>query len=132
MILSTADDLQERYIGCSIDEEKRVLNTKINSKLRSGLSVDVTKTCIKACGKTYSTKYAGLQFGYQCFCGNVYDSSGRADEKDCNMKCHGNDNLKCGSIWRNSVYKTGSSLFLVVSDNFHKSLCLIGNCRYRV
>ncbi|CAJ1970372.1 unnamed protein product [Cylindrotheca closterium] len=59
--------------------------------------------CIDACTE-YGAKFAGLEVGRQCFCGNEYEKHGPAD--NCNRKC---DGLACGGDWSLSVYETGIS-----------------------
>ncbi|KAK3744146.1 hypothetical protein QZH41_017962 [Actinostola sp. cb2023] len=73
--------------------------------------------CVNACAQLYF-RYAGLQNGYLCFCGNGYNKYGRLDDKFCNMECRdthiSTKNLKrtrngefwkdCGGRWANSVY----------------------------
>jgi len=56
-------------------------------------------------------KYAGVQNGNQCFCGNSYGRYGVKSESDCNKKCSGNADQICGGSWRNNVYSTGISKF---------------------
>ena len=64
--------------------------------------------CTKQCYiKNY--KYAGLQYGYQCFCSN--DEVRRYSikpETDCKAICYGDSNEICGSdsnyYQRNSIY----------------------------
>lgn len=54
----------------------------------------------------------GLEYGQECFCGNVLagsdgsSESREAEEEECDMKCAGDGRSKCGSGDRLSVYKT--------------------------
>jgi len=73
--------------------------------------------CVHACAKRFF-RYAGLQNGYLCFCGNNYNKYGRVDDKFCNIRCRDSridaKGLKrtkngefwkdCGGRWFNSVY----------------------------
>ena len=58
-------------------------------------------------------KFAGLQNGYQCFCGNVQPNPSLLRPGQCTMSCPGNSNENCGGSWRMNVYenigKSGSS-----------------------
>ena len=60
--------------------------------------------CIQDC-YIKKFKYAGVQFGYQCFCGNnEVRKFGIKPETDCNQPCNGNINQICGASNRNSIY----------------------------
>ena len=50
-------------------------------------------------------KYAGLQASTWCTCGNLYGKHGRAANSECNMGCSAAPGVKCGGIWRNSIYE---------------------------
>ena len=50
-------------------------------------------------------KYAGVQYGQSCLCGNSYGKFGTAD--NCNYKCTGDSSKICGGYNSNSVYGTG-------------------------
>ena len=58
--------------------------------------------CIKIC-RNAGFKFAGLQEGNKCFCGNNYGKYGKAT--NCIIKCKGNPHETCGGFWSNSVYK---------------------------
>jgi len=62
------------------------------------------QTCIEFChGSGY--KYAGVQFGNQCFCGNTLPPASRiTDSTECNMKCPGDKRYMCGGFDRMNVY----------------------------
>ncbi|XP_052076859.1 WSC domain-containing protein 2-like [Mytilus californianus] len=86
------------YIGCFVDDRHRLLR-----HYGGGHHMTLGK-CRHLC-KGY--KYLGLQFAWQCFCGNhlnyrVYPQS---SELQCNMPCSAESHRMCGSGWRNSVYK---------------------------
>ena len=60
--------------------------------------------CIAICGiKDY--KYAGMQYGNQCFCDNYYPAVETA-WSECSMSCDGNTLQSCGGFWRINVYST--------------------------
>ena len=50
-------------------------------------------------------KYAGVQYGDQCFCGNSISRYGTSSA--CTMPCSGDSTQTCGGVWANSVYQTG-------------------------
>ena len=65
--------------------------------------------CMKRCreeGDGYA--YAGVQHRHQCFCGNdpppLNTVMGMAE---CNMPCNGDEDMKCGGVWRMNLYATG-------------------------
>ncbi len=52
-------------------------------------------------------QYAGVQFSFECRCGNNYGLLGKASESDCNEPCSGNPHQICGDANRNSIYYAG-------------------------
>jgi len=52
--------------------------------------------------------YAGVQYHYQCFCGNDFGKHGEKPQSDCNRDCRDSSNPrnKCGGAWRNNIYLT--------------------------
>jgi hypothetical protein len=90
-------DTKDRYIGCYRDQEQRDLSG-YTFNVMGKMTVD---TCLDAC-RARAYTYAGLQYGYFCFCGNRYGTYGNAD--NCDFKCHGNAQQTCGGNWTNSIY----------------------------
>ncbi|OAQ20922.1 WSC domain-containing protein [Thermosulfurimonas dismutans] len=101
---SRSRSIKDNYIGCFKDQgdpygtQGRDLDKKIVSA--SDMSVE---KCISIC-RSSGYRYAGVQYGSQCFCDNDYGLFGPAN--NCNMKCSGNPNEICGGFWANSVYAT--------------------------
>ncbi len=99
---SDTSNAHSSYLGCFKDSgdpfgtENRDLNGLFVSK--SDMTV---KKCINLC-KSKGFKYAGVEYGSQCFCGNSYGKYGKAD--NCNMKCSGNANEICGGFWAINIY----------------------------
>ncbi|XP_014771072.2 uncharacterized protein LOC106869731 [Octopus bimaculoides] len=93
---------KQDYIGCFHDKAmSRVMTSRI------WMSENLTiKNCQNKCGK-WNYKYAGLQHGSLCFCGNSYDKYGAAAEDLCYSSCPGNKEDFCGGYLTNSVYKAG-------------------------
>ncbi|XP_075237841.1 uncharacterized protein LOC142334050 isoform X2 [Lycorma delicatula] len=95
----------ENYVGCYVDGG-------FNNRLMTGYKQDFHDTnspdvCTELC-RSRGFAYAAMQYEYECFCDNLLPSfKKRAKESDCNKKCRGNKNEKCGGDWRLSVYKTG-------------------------
>ncbi|XP_022089706.1 cell wall integrity and stress response component 3-like isoform X2 [Acanthaster planci] len=57
-------------------------------------------------------KYAGLEYEYECFCGNNedYDKFGKKPESDCQDRCKGNTDQICGDSDRISIYRISQSV----------------------
>jgi glucan endo-1,3-alpha-glucosidase len=87
------------YLGCFADSSNRDLSGNSES-----LPTQSPQVCSAWCG-SQGFKYAGVQYGSSCFCGNSYGKYGTAT--DCNMACSGNGTETCGGAWANSVYETG-------------------------
>ncbi|XP_076084967.1 uncharacterized protein LOC143055698 isoform X1 [Mytilus galloprovincialis] len=86
------------YIGCYRDDSSRILS---KAKLQdNGMTV---YKCQHFCGKK-GFKFAGVEYGYQCFCGNVLRKYRKRKESDCKTPCSGNKRQTCGGPWRISVY----------------------------
>lgn len=62
--------------------------------------------CAGKC-KLAGYSYAGLQYGYLCFCGDKFGKYGRDDDGDCNSLCFGDKTRNCGSFWHNSIFAVG-------------------------
>jgi len=90
---------------CYKDSSTRVLpHARINDH---SLTIE---RCIAHCHRR-NFDYAGVEFSHECFCGNLNPSSSlKRPQSECNAKCKGNHNQKCGGTWRINVYKVGSSI----------------------
>ncbi|XP_032240472.1 WSC domain-containing protein ARB_07867 [Nematostella vectensis] len=84
------------YIGCYIDNSDRDLSTFV------GHFKDNTPiTCCARC-RVRGYRYCGVQDGNNCFCGNGYGKHGEG--ANCILSCTGDSSIKCGGVWRNSIY----------------------------
>jgi len=86
------------YLGCFEDSSARDV---------SYLAIEATPVTVGSCRSkcvSLGYKYAALQDGYQCFCGNTYGSLGAAPAADCNTPCNGDSLEICGGGWRNSIF----------------------------
>lgn len=88
------------YLGCFQDDVNRVLD------MMPGGEFDV-EGCRQFC-RNIGYPYSAIQVGYQCFCGNQYDSLGAAT--NCNTQCFNPADQFCGGPLANSVYLSGASL----------------------
>ncbi|XP_046543699.1 uncharacterized protein LOC124253889 [Haliotis rubra] len=74
--------------------------------------------------------YAGIQNGYECFCGNSYGKYGPA--ANCSMPCFPHPEMKCGGPLANYVHSTGLSFEKVCQDGWksYKDDCYQVNDQY--
>ncbi|KAF2432321.1 WSC-domain-containing protein [Tothia fuscella] len=92
------------YVGCGSDGgSPRTLGDK-STQYMSGVSMTV-EYCVDFCS---GYKYAGLEYGTQCWCGNTLPTD-RAPQAgilgNCQMNCQGDDGEYCGGSWALSIYK---------------------------
>ena len=52
-------------------------------------------------------KLAGVQYGYECWCGMSHGDAYRLDETNCDTPCVGDATLKCGGFSVMNIYHTG-------------------------
>ena len=62
---------------------------------------DGKSACIAAC-KDY--KYAGMEAGNQCFCGDILPAAALKRPGECTSKCSGVTSEMCGGHWRISIF----------------------------
>ncbi|KAL5010908.1 hypothetical protein ScPMuIL_013213 [Solemya velum] len=91
----------EFYRGCFIDDPddpdlpKAVVYTRV-----------IPRTCIVKCGRA-GFKYAGVQKGNLCFCGDKFGKHGQAETTNCNTPCDFVATERCGGTNMNDIYDTG-------------------------
>ncbi|RGP59271.1 hypothetical protein FSPOR_11421 [Fusarium sporotrichioides] len=69
-------------------------------------------SCLTACADQ-GFPLAGLEYGGECYCGNVLaNDTVKADVGDCNVPCNGDKTLLCGGPSRLSVYISNDLLSL--------------------
>ena len=87
-----------RFIGCHMEPTgKRGINGGVVAMQNLTPS-----RCAQFCGER-KFKYAGVQYGTQCYCGNTYKPN---QVTGCNTPCGGDKKQKCGGEYRNMVYTT--------------------------
>jgi hypothetical protein len=86
----------EKFVGCYKDAGKRDLSTGLDAK-------NDPKRCFELAMER-GFKYAGLQYGGQCFGGNTMGKYGKVADSECSMKCRNDPSRTCGNGWRNSVF----------------------------
>jgi len=90
----------EQPDGCYKDAGKRDLPTRLRT--------DEPRTCFELAVKG-GYKYAGLQYGGECWAGNDVGMYGKRPDGECQMPCRKERGRKCGGGWRQNVYKMPSS-----------------------
>lgn len=91
---------QAGYIGCFKDPNNPY---DLDGYLERSAN-NTPERCMAIC-KEKGFKYAGVQYGQSCLCGNSYGKFGATD--NCNFKCTGDSSKICGGYNSNSVYATG-------------------------
>ncbi len=93
------------YIGCYNDPAFNYTRDLYESTYTdANLTID---KCVEFCFKN-NFLYAGVQSGYQCFCGDQMGQYGKASGTNCSYPCSGNKNQTCGGFFKNSIYKSGT------------------------
>ncbi|XP_062571207.1 uncharacterized protein LOC134233240 isoform X2 [Saccostrea cucullata] len=90
---------EKGYLGCFEDQRERVLSNYIISE-----ELMTVERCRNYCSKK-NTKFYGVAFRRECFCGDVLRTRNRKPESECNMKCSGDANQICGGAWRLNIYR---------------------------
>ena len=68
------------------------------------------ETCTQVCREN-KYEYAGVQVGWQCFCGNSYGKYGEEPASACDRPCSDDSEpSRCGGSWTNSIFVTGFDL----------------------
>ena len=97
-----------RAISREMNEQNLCVEDNPNRLLQKEISVahNSPSKCIAAC-KEAGYLLAGVQYSYQCFCGNSPPPwSVIKPGYECNLVCPGNSNQKCGGTWRMNIYST--------------------------
>lgn len=67
------------------------------------------EACLERC---WEYRYAGVEYGRECWCGDVLDFRGEADatpgrtvaDSECSFPCPGDERVSCGAGVRLSLY----------------------------
>jgi hypothetical protein len=106
----TGSNLAPGFLGCYNEGTSRTLSGY--SYTSNSLT---NKECIVSCGNL-GFKYAGSEYGSQCYCGNTIDTStggGILQAKtDCSMPCAGNSSDTCGNSGRLTMWETAKTGFV--------------------
>ncbi|KAI0791235.1 copper radical oxidase [Abortiporus biennis] len=108
VVLNSSLPTSWEYKGCLQEGQNRVFPYE---------NIWDTNTTVEACLNqcaTYGFPAAGLEFGNQCFCGDLSDvttnSPGLAPETDCNIPCSGDAIHLCGGPLRLQYYAFNGNL----------------------
>lgn len=105
-----------KFDGQCIEEAtNRVLSDKVTS-----FNTMTVEWCLDFC-KDY--KYAGVQYGAECYCGNVLLKMTLLPDGDCNMKCSGDETQFCGGHSKLNIFTIDSKLrqafkLMIVTQSF--------------
>jgi len=88
-LTKTRDLINDKYVLANqiIDQEKMT-----------------PKMCLDLCGK-YGFGAGGIEYGYECFCGDPIDTPQIMPEGDCSITCPGNSSSLCGGGARLTYYE---------------------------
>ncbi|KAI9673516.1 MAG: hypothetical protein M1829_004023 [Trizodia sp. TS-e1964] len=109
------------YSGCYTDPSvPRALS--FDTQLpQDGMTVEL---CIATC-KANGYRYAGLEYYFQCFCGESINGP-PAPQSECNYACTGNSAETCGGFDRVSIYQDPTAPVIdaaVASLNYKSQGC---------
>ncbi|PNP59719.1 hypothetical protein THARTR1_00598 [Trichoderma harzianum] len=89
-----------KYQGCFedlTDDRTLVVDQQTDA---TGMTLE---KCIKL-AQSQGVRFAGVEFGRECFVGNTIHTSTKFPDSDCNQVCTGNDEETCGSGNRIQIY----------------------------
>jgi len=94
------------YKGCYRDSGRRDLPAFTYNRNHNIDPLSVQR-CQSICKKR-NYRFAGVQNGYQCYCGNSFGRYGKYPEEKCYRRhCYGSWHEECGGSYANSIYATG-------------------------
>lgn len=99
-----------QFVGCFKDSDPRDLPQRVHEHSGS------VKDCVKTC-KDMKFRFAGIQFAYLCFCGNLHGRFGQLPNGRCDSDCKHKNDTQCGGEWANSIFKTGRFLYIYIDWN---------------
>ncbi|KAG2161431.1 WSC-domain-containing protein [Aureobasidium pullulans] len=97
------------YVGCY--SEATNYNRALNSTYFIDSNAMTPSSCQSFC-KARGWKFAGVEFGQECWCGNaiqlINGAKKLADDTSCNRNCAGDNTKKCGGSATLNIYKSPS------------------------
>uniref|UniRef100_A0A2M4AJX4 protein xylosyltransferase n=1 Tax=Anopheles triannulatus TaxID=58253 RepID=A0A2M4AJX4_9DIPT len=102
------DHSPDRPLGCFRDEKAFRLLSSYYTRFKTN---NTPERCILLCLQS-GYPYAGVQYGYECFCGEVTPKvEAKLPDSSCNMKCTGDSKQVCGGYFTMNIYETGIRRF---------------------
>ncbi|KAK4446244.1 hypothetical protein QBC34DRAFT_411784 [Podospora aff. communis PSN243] len=93
-----------RNHGCFVDLANGARVLRADSSTQAGERGMTVEKCV-ALGRDAGWRWAGVEFGSQCFVGNTLRGDLSAPASDCSMRCAGNPAETCGGGNRIQVYQ---------------------------
>ncbi|XP_052253970.1 uncharacterized protein LOC127860144 [Dreissena polymorpha] len=84
------------YLGCYVDDWDRVLDVEFDISDKN-----TPEECVRRC---WEFRYAGVESGNECFCGNTMHNPHESPDTECADLCPGDDSEICGGHWRIRVF----------------------------
>jgi len=92
-----ANNFENKHLGCHGDSDQRDMHSVYYQAHLSNTLED----CFQFC-RSHDHRYAGLQYGSECWCSDTYGKYGTSNR--CDKPCTGNAEQICGGPMANSVY----------------------------
>jgi beta-D-xylosidase 4 len=94
------------YDGCYVDKEDRRTLSRLSTTLRTNNS---PQACADICGRAgYSL--AGVEYGYECYCGDRISNEKAPSEGSCSTKCPGDSSETCGGSYLINIWNVENVL----------------------
>lgn len=88
------------YRGCYVDQN----DTRLLQNYYHGSENMTVTSCASLCS-SQGYAYFGLEFSFQCFCGNILNPEAvPADPSSCNYACCADSSVACGGVWYIDIY----------------------------
>ena len=92
-----------RYLGCYHDNSS---DPDLPELMWDKDEEKSAAQCVDECSKQ-NYRYAGVQDGGACYCGNAYGRHDGAPERDCSVLCETTGaHQNCGGVETNAIYRT--------------------------
>eukprot|EP01059_Diplonema_ambulator_P016847 TRINITY_DN28820_c0_g1_i1.p1 TRINITY_DN28820_c0_g1~~TRINITY_DN28820_c0_g1_i1.p1 ORF type:complete len:2516 (+),score=639.61 TRINITY_DN28820_c0_g1_i1:711-7550(+) len=105
------------WMGCFKDDGTIMVN-KLPVLAYTDATGNTVEECTGVCQHN-GYKYAGLQYGKECYCGDDITTSEAVGVSDCSYPCPGNASETCGGVDRNDIYA-------LTNETSHPSPELVG------
>ncbi|KAN0078350.1 glyoxal oxidase [Tylopilus felleus] len=104
-----------KYQGC-LSEPSTTGTTRVLPYELDWTTNNTVDACLNQCA-AFGYPAAGLEYGYQCFCGDISDVNTNGGvlvpDSECTMPCSGDPTHVCGDAWKlTTYYWTGAPLYV--------------------